>query len=112
MVPFAASMFPDTVVLQAKVRPTPVGKRGGPEPTWTTPGTTLAAYVEVISGAVERADGDQAQPKSVRRYRVFAGTDSGALINDKVIWRGRTLVVREPSVIQGPLWAFEANDTE
>lgn len=109
---FDADMFPDTITFQAKVRPTGVATRGAPRPDWVTPGTTLSVYVEVVVANVARPDTQQMQPKSVRRYRVFAGADTGALIDDHVTWLGRTLVVREPSVPQGPLWMFEAEDNE
>lgn len=112
MPPFGVSMFPDRPALQAKARPTAVDKHGGPEDAWANPGVTLDAYVELVVTTASRADGDQAQPKSERRYRVFTATDSGAAIDDHVEWDDRTLVVLEPSVKQSPLFMFECVDAE
>lgn len=109
---FDPAMFPDSITLKPKLRPTSTGKRGGVQPSWSEPGTALSAYVELLYSSVQRPDAEQAQPKSVRTYRVFTASDSGARIDDHVTWQGRTLAVREPSVIQGPLWMFEAIDVE
>lgn len=109
---FDSSMFPDTIVLQAKVRPTPVDSQGGSKESWADPGVSHAAYVEVIADRTQRADTDQAQPKSIRRYKVFTSSDTGALVDDHAIWAGRTLAVLEPSVPQLPLFMFECADVE
>jgi len=109
---FHPSMFPDTVLFQEKTRPTPVDELGGQAPTWDEPGISLPCYVEVIVDRVQRPDAVQQQPKSERTYRVFMPTDSGARIDDHLVWNARPLVVTEPSVIQEPLWMFEAVDVE
>lgn len=109
---FSAAMFPDTVLFQEKTRPTPVDELGGPDPTWDEPGIPLSCYVEVVYDRVQRDDVSQQQPKSQRIYRVFTSSDTGARIDDHAGWNGRTLVVKEPSVIQEPLWMFECLDVE